>query len=426
MTWVILVLLLVCSGTVSASETALFGLSRQMLFEFGQSNSVLRRRVFLLMQHPRRVLLTVLMANTAVNVAIFAVSFLAVGHEESASPAKAALVGVIVLFFVIVFGEMVPKAVALRGARLFAPHAAALVYVLQTVFGPLGWLLATFVVDPMTRLFTPSRGVASPVSTEELRLLVEHSARAGHLNATENDMLQAVVGLSDVSVRDIMTPRVDIRSISIDADRESALRVIEQSGRRRLPVYGRDLDDIRGVLHTKDLFLNPDAPIRSLVHRVRFFPEQANLMQLLRYFRQERIQLAIVVDEFGGTAGLVSIEDVVKWIMGDLPDHQEMRSVAPADRIDENTYRLSGDLSVRVWADRFGVTEVDRDVDTIGGLILARLGRMPKVGDQIRIRNLTLTVESIRRRRIERVLLQREPGLPSRADAAQSKQEHSA
>lgn len=408
MTWLLLVILLVCSGTVSASETALFALSRRTLSEFARAPHPLLNRVSRLMGQPRAVLLTVLIANTAVNVAIFAVSFLGFETDATQEPVRAALQGLAVLFAVILFGEIVPKAVALRGARRFAPLAAALVSLLQTVLGPLRWALAVLLVDPLTRLLAPSRQASDPVSTEELRLLLEHSTSDGHLDVTENDMLQAVVGLADVSIRSIMTPRVDIRYVTIDCDRAAALETLEKAARRRVPVCGDDLDDIRGVLYARSLYLNPSATVRSLVRRIHFVPEQANLMQLLRYFRMQHVQLAIVVDEYGGTAGLVTIEDVVKWIVGDLPEHEEIRRLNPVDRIDENTYSLSGDLSVRVWANRFAVTEIDRDVDTLGGLILAKLGRMPKVGDSVRLRNLTLTVDSIRKRRIERVGLRRD------------------
>ncbi|UCC30317.1 MAG: HlyC/CorC family transporter [Phycisphaerales bacterium] len=412
MLWIALALLLVCSGIVSASETALFALSRQMLYRFGRSPGPLRRRVYLLMQQPRQVLMTVLMTNTAINVAIFALSFFALRHIGEASAAVAAAGSVMVPLAVVVFGEMLPKAIALSGSQRFAPPASGLIGILQVVLRPIQWILSRLLVEPVTRLLAPRSPVTDAVTMEELRLLVDHSAREGVIDSTESEMLQATVALGEVSVREVMTPRVDIRSIQIDGDRAAILRMIRESGRRRLPVYGRDLDDIRGVLHARDLYLDPEAPLKGLIRRVRFVPEQANLMQLLRHFRTENMHLAVVVDEYGGTAGLVTTEDIVGSIVGELPDAETPRPAITTERLDENTYRLSGDLSARVWADRFGAGEIDRNIDTVAGLILARLGRLPRTGDSIRIRNLTLTVETMRRRRIERVLLRR------RADVA--------
>lgn len=407
MIWLGLVLLLCCSGVVSGSETALFGLDRQILHRF-RHQGPLHRKVFTLMQRSRRVLMTVLLANTAVNVGIFAVSYFAFRDIRDAPRMVAAAAGLAAPVAVILFGEVLPKAIALSHARQLAPSAAAFIGVLQLVLGPLLWVLERLLVVPITRLLAPAAPHPDTVGTEELRLLVEHSAREGLINTRENEMLQGIVALADVSVREVMTPRVDIQSIPIHANRETALGILSESGMRRLPVRGRDLDDIRGVLYARDVYLHPNTAVKGLVRRVHYVPEQLNLMQLLRNFREAKIHLAVVVDEYGGTAGLVTSEDVVEWVVGGLPDAEAGRPAAPTEQIDENTYRLWGNLSVRVWADRFGVGEIDRRVDTVGGLILSKLGRLPRTGDSIRLRNLTLTVESMQRRRIERVLLHRD------------------
>lgn len=416
MLWIILALLLLCSGLVSASETALFGLGRQALHGMGRSKGRLHRRVFALMQRPRQVLLSVLMANTAINVALFSISFLAL--RRFGSTEVTAVGGAATLLAVIVFGEMLPKAVALTNAQRLAPSAAAMVGMLQTMLAPILWLLATFLVEPVTRLLAPHRGAPDSVTTEELKLLVEHSAREGVINSIENDMLQGVVGLTEVGVREVMTPRVDIRSVSMDSTRTEILDAVRTWGVKRVLVCGRDLDDIRGILQVRDLLLNPDTPITSLVRRPHFVPEQVNLMQLLRHFQTERIHLAVLVDEYGGTAGLVTSEDVIEWIVGDLPDDEAPRPAVVAERIDEDTYRLPGDLSVHLWADRFAVGEIDRHVDTLGGLILAKLGRLPRCGDCVHVGNLALTVEKMNRRRIEAVQLRRHGNGPTAAEAA--------
>jgi CBS domain containing-hemolysin-like protein len=405
MTWLFLGLLLICSACVSCSETALFGLTRRTLGHFRRGTNPLQRRVATLMANPRRVLLTVLIANTAVNVAIFAVSFVALEHFRDLYPAQAAAAGVAVLLVVIVFGEVLPKAVALRSPVRLSPMAAALLTVLQTVLAPLRLLLDTVLVEPVTRLLSPARPIADRLTTDELRLLLERSAREGHINTTESEMLQAVVALGEVGVREVMTPRVDLDAVSLAGDRAGVLANFDRTKRRRLPAYGRDLDDIRGLLYVRDLLLRPEAGLRALLRGIHFVPEQVNLIQLLRSLREARAHLAIVVDEYGGTAGLVTIEDVVEWIVGELPDAEAPREEARPEKLDETTYRLPGDLSVRVWADRFAVGEIDRGIDTVGGLVLSKLGRLPRPGDRVGLRNLTLTVESVRRRRVERVLL---------------------
>ncbi len=408
MIWLALALLLASSGAMSASETALFSLSRKTLREFDRQGG-LRRQAARLMRHPRRVLMIVLIANTTVNVSIFTLSYVALESLGSRHASAAAAASVGILLAVILFGEVVPKGVALANARTLATPAAALISLLSVVLHPLQWFLSALLVNPITRLLSPAARFSDTVTTEELRLLVEHSAREGHIDSTENGMLQAVVGLAEASVRDVMTPRVDIESVRLDDDPREVYEQVRRTRKRIFPACGRDLDDIQGLLHARDVLLSPGAALRPMLRPVQFVPEQINVARLMRHFHQHHSHFAIVVDEYGGTAGLVTNEDAVEWIVGDLPDEDAGTAMPPTERVDDNTYHLSGDLGVREWAERFGVGEIDRGIDTIGGLILARLGRMPQVGDAIRIRNLTLSVESLDHRRIERVLLRRDP-----------------
>jgi CBS domain containing-hemolysin-like protein len=407
MVWIALLLLLIVSGVVSAAETALFNLSPKTLREFERIGG-LHSRAARLMRHPHKVLMTVLLANTVANLSFYAVSILAIQGFARRFPGAAAGMGVAVLLSVIVVGELIPKGVALANAKRIAPAAAGLLWLIQLVFGPVQWILSVLLVNPITRLMSPARPMSPTVTTEELRLLVEHSARHGHLDSAENEMLQAIVGLTEASVRDIMTPRVDIEWVQLSEQPARVREKVQASKKRVFPSCGKDLDDVRGLLKARDVLLSPHTPWWSLVRPVQFVPEQINISQLMRHFREGRSHIAIVVDEYGGTAGLVTSEDAVEWIVGDLPDEDAGLRAPPTERLDDNTYLVAGDLSVREWTDRFGVQEIDAHIDTVGGLILARLGRLPLVGDRITLRNLTLTVEIVRGRRIERVRLHRD------------------
>jgi putative hemolysin len=406
MIWLWLVLLLCCSGFISASETALFGLNRRVLHEFGRSHGSLRRRVHRLMLTPGSVLMTVLLANTAVNVGIFAVSFVALRGLGETHRTAEVFGGLAVLVTVIVFGEILPKTCALSHAHRFAPAAGVLITLLKTALAPLRWVLRTMFVTPIVRLITPARPQSTTVTQDELGQLVELSARDGIIGSKEQDMLQAIVAAGHVSVREIMTPRVDMHALEIDKPRQTAVCAMLK-GRRHLVVYGKDLDDIRGVVYARDLSLHSDIPVKELVRPIRFIPEQTKLVQLLRYLRSANTELAVVVDEYGGTSGFVSFEHVIDWIIGGAGGDQAAEAPA-AERIDDNTYRVLGNLSARLWADRFGAERVDRHIDTVGGLILSRLGRIPTVGDSVRIGNLSLTVEEMNNRRIEWIVLHRD------------------
>jgi CBS domain containing-hemolysin-like protein len=408
MSWVLLLVLLACSAAVSGSETALFGLSRQDLYTFAASSSRLRRTAALLMHHPHHLLLTVLIANTAVNIGIFAVSFHMAGELGRSSPVLASLAGVGALVAVILFGEILPKSIALAHPRGLAPLVAPGIHALQIVLTPVRWLLAAALVEPATRLLLPPAARAPAVSTEELRDIIESSVGQQVLNSVESDMLQAVVGLADVNVRSVLVPRVDIIAVSLGDDREAVHRRFEQSGKTKLPVVDHNLDDVRGLLYARDFHLSPDRSVEQLLRPVTFVPEQASLIQVIRHFRLTHTQLAMVVDEYGGVAGLVTLEDVLEEIVGDLrgPADEERPL---AETLDDNTYRLSGQLGVRDWASLFGIPPIEADVDTLGGLITARLGRLARVGDCVRTGNLTLTVESLRGRRVGTLILHRVP-----------------
>jgi CBS domain containing-hemolysin-like protein len=236
------------------------------------------------------------------------------------------------------------------------------------------------------------------------------AARQGVIDTAENMMLQEIVALPQTSVRSVMRPRVDVIAVPLDADPADVRSRMHQARLTKLPVYGRDLDDIRGLVHARDLYLRDDPPLARLIRPVNYIPEQCNLLQVIEHFQATRSQLAIAVDEYGGMAGLVTMEDVLEQIVGDLPGTQKPAEPA-VEVISPNVYRLAGDLNVRDWAQRFGMTKLTgTKVQTVAGLILARLGRLPQEGESVRFANLTLTVERLAGRRIDRILLTHNPG----------------
>jgi CBS domain containing-hemolysin-like protein len=417
--WTLLLFLLVCSGIVSGSETALFGLSRLELRSFASGGGTLEKRARQLMQHPRRVLMTVLVANTAVNVLFFTISFILFERIGRTRPLAASVGGVAALLAVILFGEILPKAVARAHAARFAPLVAPLVHGLQTVLAPVHFVLRVLLVEPLTRLLQPPRGPQDEVTVDELRALVEMSAHRGTIDSAENRMLQEIVALPGISVRSIMKPRVDVLAVPLDARPQQIRDKLRQTRLTKLPVYGRNLDDVRGLIYTRDLYLQEDVPLAQLIRPVNFVPEQITLVQLIEHFRASRSQLAIVVDEYGGMAGLVALQDVLTQIVGDLPGPQAPPEPT-TEAIDDHTYRLAGDLSIHDWAQQLGALGIAAGsppparVQTLAGLVLAELGRWPRQGDSVRIHNLTLTVERMVGRRIDRILLRREPQAEAR------------
>ncbi|HRX84308.1 MAG TPA: hemolysin family protein [Phycisphaerae bacterium] len=409
MLWLLILLILIaCSSVISGSETALFALTPQDRRAFADSTSRVRRLAAQLMRRPRRVLMTVLIVNTAVNVAFFAVSFVGSSKLGSGHPATRALGGAAALVAIIICGEILPKAVALANARMLAPLVAPVVHTLQWLTAPIAAVLQLLLVEPIVRLLRPGQPPRPDISTGDLSALVELSANQGIITTREHDMLQTVVALPDISVRSIMVPRVHVHAVPLDAPRSEIEAAFREHGLTKLPVYGHDLDDIQGLLYARDLYLQPDEPIERLLREVRYVPEVINLLQLVRHFRRTGTQIAVVVDEHGGVAGLVTIEDVLAEIVGDL-DTDEASGPPEVERIDDRTYRVPGALSVRAWRPLLGLTDQMLEVDTFGGVVVAALGRLPHIGDSVRFGNLTLTVDRLDQRRVDRVLLRALP-----------------
>ena len=403
---VLLAVLLVCSAFFSGSETALFALTRYELSRFRQDERPSHRRVADLMRHPRGLLLTLIIANVTINMFIFAVSLALfqslVGRESALAP----ILGLISPLAVTLLGEMLPKGTAIVLRARSAVRVARAVRVVQIVLTPISLLLNTVLVEPITRLLVGRKRPDKYVTVEELRELIEMSGRHRIIDADENAMLDEVVQLSELRVRDVMVPRVDIVAFEIHDDPDELRQIMRERRFTKLPVYDETIDRIIGLIYAKDLLLDPDRPLATMVRPVRFVPELITLTQLLAEFRRTGTQLAVVVDEHGGVVGLVTIEDVAEQIVGELTLPGEPDDRPSWEKLDERRYRISGGTSIRDWSEQFQVRGRDEGVTTLAGLMLAWLGRIPAVGDRVRMGNLLLTVESLRGRRIEWILLE--------------------
>lgn len=404
-----IVFLIACSFVVSGAETALFSLSPRELRQFANSSSTLKQRARRLMRRPRRVLMTVLIVNTAVNIAIFAISFLAFQPAESNNPVWKILSGIIALMAVLVFGEVAPKAIALGNPSAIAPVVAPLIQLLEWITLPLSTTLRVTLVEPFTRLLAPNSSTSTEVTPNDLKALVELSSKQGIIDPREHEMLLGVVSLPSIAVRAIMIPRVDIKALPINVDHNEIREHFADSGLKKVPIFGNDLDDIVGLLYARDFYLKPNEPVSKLIKPVEFVPENISLAQLTENFTAKKTPLLVVVDEFGGVSGLVTLKDLFCKIVGEFDRSGNVESIKAYQPIDERTYRISGSLSVQPWRDAFNSIFKIPDVDTMGGLVLSILGKSPKKGDTVRIGNITMTVDKLVGRRIDEILLRAEP-----------------
>jgi CBS domain containing-hemolysin-like protein len=414
---VVMAMLLVFSAFFSGTETALFNLTGGQLEMLAQSRRSRWRIVARLMRSPRKALNTILFGNMLVNVAFASLSAYLV-HQLHLEGYPAWLVmpfSLAPLIVLILLGEVTPKVLAiflgLRWAVTAGPVLAAIQRGIAPVIHVMDWLL----IHPLTRVIAYRPANDSAVTGEELVELLELSAKQGVIDHDTGGMLQEVLELTDLHVADIMVPRVDMVCFDVDGSGQDLLELFRRTGLRKIPVYEGTSDNVTGIVNAKQLLLSPEADLRKLVRPALFVPETANLEQLLVQFRQTDRQMALVVDEYGGTAGLVSLEDVLEEIVGELPDASGQQLHAPVQRISDREFLISGDLGVHQWADVFKIDIDSARISTLGGFVTSRIGRLAQVGDVVTYANLRFTVEAMRQRRIERLRLEL---LPRRPEAA--------
>jgi len=399
--------LLVASGFFSGTETALFNLTRGQLYRLRHSPSKLARLTASMMSRPRRVLQTLLLGNMIVNVsysAIAAILVLSLGrlHLTGWAVAVAALLPLLAL---ILLGEVTPKMLAYRLRQRWATVTAVPVALVIRGFSPVVWALEKAMISPLTRLIAPGRTPSRDITSRELSALLDLSAERGLIDRNANALLREIVQLTDIRVADVMVPRVDVIAYDVDAPPAGLVELFRRTRLRKLPVYEGDIDGVLGLVYAKRLLLAPEAPLRRLVVKAPFIPAAANLERALLQLCTTGRQMAIVVDEYGGVAGLVTLEDIIEEIVGNIEETREDRAAEPVRRSGHNEYLLDGDLAIHEWLDAFKIDLSGQRISTIGGFVVSLLGHIPAVGETAGYRNLEFTVEAMRGRRISKLRL---------------------
>jgi CBS domain containing-hemolysin-like protein len=313
------------------------------------------------------------------------------------------------LVVLVLLGEVGPKVFTFAYNTQVAPMVAVPLFVVDRALRPVNRLLRSLVVRPLTRLAHPADHVAT-ITVDELRDLLAVSERRGILHADETMMLHEIIGMGQTKVREVMVPRVQLIAFDVVRPLAELKDLFRQTGRAKLPVYRENLDNIIGWAYARRVFLEAGRPLAELLTPVLYTAELATVEQLLLEFRRNRAHIAIVVDEYGGTAGLASMQDVLSEIVGEI---QEMPSPAQrplVQQVGPTEYSVAGQLPIHDWAEAFGHELDDPRLITVGGLVVKLLGRLPKAGDKVRYGNVTFVVESMSKRRIERLRLTLESG----------------
>lgn len=400
---VVMIVLLGCSAFFSSAETAFFNLSRRQINLLRKSKHRLHHLAVRLSHKPKQLLGCLLFGNMTVNVLFYAfASVLTVRIGQESGAGSAAIIAGISFALLVLLGEIVPKSVAYGNSKSVSVLTALPLFFVMQILGPIQFIFRVIIIEPSLRLLIGPAHPPKPISTVEFKSLIEQIRKRGLLTKAENKLLAEIIELGFLKVRHVMRPRVDMIACSVSYSAKSAKELMLKNNLTKLPVYVRKIDHIVGLVHLRQLMLEKDVSLDKIVQRAPFVPEQKTVESLLEYFRKSGTDTAIVVDEYGGIAGLVRLEDIAEELLGPIetPD-----GIEPIELIGPFEYRLAGDLSIYDWAEAFGIDPEDAGYSTIGGLVTALLGKIPKSGDIAFLHNLKFTVEHVQKHRVKSVIL---------------------
>jgi putative hemolysin len=428
----VVALLILVGGFFAASEIALITVKRHRLRQLADEGNASARTAQRLTEDPSRFLATIQIAITFLGFLAGATGAVAFSSNlaglirpvlgTAADTVAFVFVTLVIALVSIIVGELVPKTLALSFPERLALIVARPIGWMERILSPIVWFVSTASKILVRLLGGKEKPQAGYLSTEELKMLVESSTEQGGFEEDEKEMIHGVIELGEKKVHEVMVPRIGIRAVNIDDPFDEVLDMIVRAGHSRLPVFEESLDNIVGILYAKDLLPylkqngRPEGPIdvRSLVRTPVYVPESKAVDELLHEMQNAKRHIAIVVDEYGGTAGLVTMEDVVEEIVGEIQDEYDTEEamVEPIESEAELSFRLDGRVSMDDLRDLFELSDEDEPdeeaYDTVGGFVVHRVGRIPLPGAEIPFRDeILLRVEAAEPRRVARVVASR-------------------
>jgi gliding motility-associated protein GldE len=404
---VVLGILLVLSGFFSGSETALLSLNKlrlRKLVDEGHKNATVLEA---LLKHPNKMLAAILVGNNLVNVAIAAI-MTSLAIDLFGSTGVGVATGIATLL-ILVFGEIFPKSFATKNAERLSLWVARPIQITVILFSPIVKVFSIF-TDIILKM-TGGEKRYPFVSEEELKLLMDLGAEEGVIEEEEKEMIRGVFEFGDTMVREIMTQRTDMNRVDVNKSFSEVIEFVIETGHSRIPVYDKTIDNIIGILYAKDLLQakadKKKFDLKKSVRPAYFVPETKNLDDLFREMRTKKVQIAIVLDEYGGTAGLVTLEDLLEEIVGEIADEYDVDE-HPVQIIDENTIVVDAKMPIDEVSDLLKIKLEKDGQESIGGLVFSLFDRIPKENDTITAEGLIFTVDEMIGKRILKVKIRKE------------------
>ena len=399
----LLVFLLLCSAFFSACEVAYFSLNSLQLNEMSEKKGHLGRIVNSLLEKPRELLITIYIGNEFVNIAIsVVVTSIAINVFGNLGVGIAIGVGTLLL---LVFGDIIPKSISLKFSQPYALFSAYPLTIFAKIVQPAQKLFSIWTEKIISFMGILPHGLKeSPITDEEFRAMVQVGEGEGVIDSDERELIQNVIEFGETTVDEIMTPKIDMFTVGIEDSLDDILPRIIENFYSRVPVYGEDEEGILGILYTKDLTRLKHLPrekvsLKSILHDTISVPQSKKIKEMLEEFRRMKRHMAIVLDEYGSVCGLVTLEDILEELVGEI-DSEMRHEELPLKRLNENHYRIVGAYSLAEFNESFQSDLPENDYDTVGGYVFGLFGRIPRSGESTTVDRFKFRVEKMKGSRI--------------------------
>lgn len=406
---------IILSAFFSASEAALFSLNKLQLkkIQKEEENNWRIKSIIKLLDDPQRTLISILIGNMFVNITASSLAaYLAI---KLIGNMGIGIASGIMIFTILVFGEIVPKSLAVVNAENISKRVAKPIEIISIGLFPLIKVFKALIIVLYYFFGKKSTREKKEITEEDLITLIDAGKDEGVIEEEENEMIRNIFEFGDTMVKEVMIPRVDMACISSDTKLGSILKMINKMGHSRIPVYEDTIDNIVGILYAKDLLgvyqkwytSREKFDLKEIIREAYFVPENKKIDELLDIFQKDRIQIAIAIDEYGGTAGLITMEDVVEEVVGEIIDEYD-REIKLFEMIEDNTVITDAMISIEKINEILNIEIPENGFETLGGFIYDLLGRIPKKDEKIKYQNCQIIVEQVVKNRIRRVKIIKE------------------
>jgi len=407
---------IILSAFFSGTETALFSLNKLQLKKMQKEEEENNRRVksiIRLLDDPQRTLISILIGNMFVNITASSLAtYLAIKIFGNIG---VGIASGIMIFTILVFGEIVPKSLAVANAEAISKRVARPIEIISTGLFPLIKIFKAIISAMYYLSGKKSVKEKKEITEEDLITLIDAGKDEGVIEEEENEMIRNIFEFGDTMVKEVMIPRVDMACISSDTSLGSILKLIKKMGHSRIPVYEETVDNIIGILYAKDLLgiyqqwytSKEKFNLKGITRETYFVPENKKIDELLDIFQKDRIQIAIAIDEYGGTAGLITMEDVVEEVVGEIIDEYD-KEIKLFEIAEDNAVIADAIISIDEINEILNIEIPENGFETLGGFIFDLLGRVPKKGEKIKYQNFQMIIEQVVKNRIRRVKIIKE------------------